>query len=103
MDFQEELRLEFGESGLSEWKKSDTIPNILGGPNPIRLSFRFFEDCAKHIGYEAAPAITSPTLIVQGEQDELSPLHQCQRLLERLVVNKSLSLLPRAVIWRKSS
>lgn len=96
VDFQEELRLELGESGLSEWKQSDTIPNRLGDLEPIRLSFRFFENCAAHIGYEAAPAITSPTLIVQGEQDELIPLHQCQRLLERLAVNTSLHLLPRA-------
>jgi uncharacterized protein len=96
VDFAEELRLEFGSIELAKWQETDSIPNIMGGPERIRLKYRFYEDCMRHIAYGPAERITAPTLIVQGEQDEHVPLHQSRRLHEILRGPKRLELLPDA-------
>jgi pimeloyl-ACP methyl ester carboxylesterase len=96
VDFGEELRLEFGKEGMAEWKTTDTIPNILGGAGRIRLRYAFYEDALRLIAYEPARKIDAPTLIVQGDCDELVPLHQSRRLLESLTGVKRLELLPGA-------
>lgn len=96
VDFAEELRLEFGDEGLALWQETDTIPNIMGGPDRIRLNYAFYEDCLHQIAYNPARSITTPTLIVQGDKDEHVPLHQSQRLHDALRVKKHLELLPGA-------
>lgn len=96
VDFAEELRLEFGPDELARWQATDTIPNITGGSERVRLKYRLYQDCLERIAYEPAARITVPTLIVQGQRDELVPLHQCQRLFERLNGPKRLDLLPEA-------
>ncbi|GKS57602.1 alpha/beta hydrolase [Nitrospira sp.] len=83
-DFPEVLHLEFGSSGMAEWKRTHTIPDVTGGSARIPLRYGFYEDCLRHNGYEAAARITCPTLIVQGDEDELVPLHQARRLREAL-------------------
>jgi len=93
VDFAEELRLEFGEDGMAEWKATDTVPDILGGPNRVPLRYAFYEDCLRRIAYAPAESITAPTLIVQGDQDEHVPLHQSRRLYEALQVEKHLELI----------
>ncbi len=82
VDFAEELRLGFGDEELARWKATDTIPNIMGGPDRIALRYAFYEDCLRRIAYEPARSITAPTVIVQGEQDEHVPLHQSRRLYD---------------------
>ncbi|MCP9463505.1 MAG: lysophospholipase [Nitrospira sp.] len=96
VDFAEELRLEFGDEEVARWKATDTVPDILGGPDRVPLRFAFYEDCLRSIAYEPASAITAPTLIVQGDRDEHVPLHQSQKLYERLRVKKRLELIPGA-------
>ena len=96
VDFGEELRLEFGQEGIAEWKATDTIPNILGGTGRIHLRYAFYEDALELTAYEPARLIKMPTLIVQGECDELVPLHQSRRLFELLSGLKRLELLPGA-------
>jgi len=96
VDFAEELRLTFGDRELAQWNATDTIPNIMGGPDRIRLRYGFYDDCLRQIAYEPAQAITAPTLIVQGDQDECVPLHQSRRLHDALRVTKQLELLPGA-------
>ncbi len=96
VDFAEELRLEFGEEGMARWKATDTIPNILGGPGRMHLRYAFYEDCLERIAYEHARRITIPSLIVQGEADELIPLHQSRRLFEALQGVKRLDMIPGA-------
>lgn len=95
-DFEEMLRLEFGPDGLTEWKRTGTIPDVAGGPERMRLHYGFYEDCARHRGYEAALTVKTPTLIVQGDRDEYVPLHQSRRLLEALAGQKELHVLPGA-------
>ena len=96
VDFAEELRLEFGPAELVRWQATNSIPNIMGGPDRIRLKYQFYEDCLQQIAYEPAKRITAPTLIVQGEQDECVPLHQSRRLHDSLGGAKRLDLLPNA-------
>ena len=96
VDFAEELRLEFGEAGMAQWKATDTIPDILGGSDRVKLHYAFYEDCLRRIAYEPARSITAPTVIVQGDQDEHVPLHQSRRLYEALRVKKHLEMLPGA-------
>ena len=96
VDFGEELRLEFGEEELQRWKTTDTIPNILGGTERVKLAFAFYEDCLNRIAYEPATRIIAPTLIVQGDKDEHVPLHQSRRLYEALPGHKQLEMLPGA-------
>ena len=96
VDFAEELRLTFGPEELARWQATDTIQNIMGGPDRVRLRYAFYEDCLRQIAYGPAEHITVPTLIVQGEKDECVPLHQSQRLHNALKGPKRLDLLPSA-------
>ncbi|HET7439193.1 MAG TPA: alpha/beta fold hydrolase [Nitrospira sp.] len=96
VDFAEELRLEFGPDEMARWQATDTIPNLMGGTERVRLKYRMYEDCLQQIAYGPAAHITAPTLIVQGEQDELVPLHQSRLLLEALRGPKRLDMLPGA-------
>ena len=96
VDFAEELRLEFGDDGMAQWKATDRIPNIMGGPDRITLHFAFYEDALRQIAYTPAQSITAPTIIVQGDKDEHVPLHQSRQLYEALRVKKHLELLPGA-------
>jgi uncharacterized protein len=96
VDFAEELRLKFGPEELVRWQATDTIPNIMGGPERVRLRYGFYEDCLRQIAYGPAERITVPTLIVQGERDECVPLHQSLRLRDALGGPKRLDRLPGA-------
>ena len=96
VDFAEELRLEFGPDEMARWQAADTVPNPMGGEGRIRLKYSLYEDCLHQIAYDPATHITTPTLIVQGESDELVPLHQSRRLREVLRGPKRLDMLPGA-------
>lgn len=96
VDFAEELRLTFGPEELARWHATDTIQNMMGGPDRVRLRYAFYEDCLGQIAYSPAERITIPTLIVQGERDECVPLHQSRRLYDALNGPKRLDLLPDA-------
>ena len=96
VDFPEVLRLEFGEKAMEEWRQHNHIPDILGGTTPVPLQFSFFEECLSFVGYPAAQKIHAPTIIVHGDQDELIPQHQIDRLYASLPNSKRLELLPGA-------
>lgn len=96
VDFAEELRLGFGHAEMAQWKATDTIPNIMGGSDRIRLRYAFYEDALHQIAYAPAQSITAPTIIVQGDQDEHVPLHQSRQLYDMLQVKKHLEMLPGA-------
>lgn len=96
VDFAEELQLEFGDDGMAQWKTTNTIPNIMGGPRPLALHYTFYEDALRQIAYVPAKSITAPTVIVQGNKDEHVPLHQSRQLYEAIGVKKHLELLPGA-------
>lgn len=81
---------------MAQWKATNTIPNIMGGPDRIALRYAFYEDALRQIAYVPAQSITAPTVIVQGDQDEHVPLHQSRRLYDALRVKKHLDLVPGA-------
>ena len=93
VDFAEELRLGFGDDEMARWKATDTIPNIMGGPDRIRLRYAFYDDALRRIAYDPARSISAPTLIVQGDKDEHVPLHQSRHLYDALRVKKQLEML----------
>lgn len=93
VDFAEELRLTLGDKEMAAWKSTGTIPNIMGGSDRIRLRYAFYEDCLNQIAYGPAASITTPTLIVQGDQDECVPLHQSRQLHDALTYSARLELL----------
>jgi len=96
-DFPEMLNLEFGETGMAQWKATATIPNVVpGGSGRIKLSYAFYEDSLRHNGFDAAKMITAPTVIVQGAHDEYVPPRQIHRLSESLGGPNSVAWLPDA-------
>lgn len=95
-DFPAMLEHEFGSNGIEEWKRTNYIPDVTGGTAPVFLDFAFYESCRTFNAYEAAHAIKSPVLIVHGEQDELVPFHQIERLKASLPDDTKLVLLPEA-------
>ncbi len=95
-DFPEMLELEFGQDGLNKWKQTHTIPNVIGGPDPMALHFEFYQECRQFNAYKQADNITVPCLIVHGDQDELVPLHQIHQLHKNLAGEKKLLVLPQA-------
>lgn len=96
VDFSEVLQLEFGTEGMERWKRTDHIPDILGGEQPVPLPYSFFEECLIYDGYVSASHIQAPTLIVHGDQDKIIPSHQIDRLLASLNGSKHLQLIPGA-------
>ncbi|MYG41155.1 MAG: alpha/beta hydrolase [Nitrospira sp. SB0677_bin_15] len=95
-DFPEMLEREFGRAGIEEWQRTNYIPDVTGGTAPIALDFAFYESCQAVDAYAAARNVKAPVLIVHGEQDELVPFHQIERLEEALPGDKELVLLPEA-------
>src|SRR3989475_10685491 len=58
-DFPEMLNLEFGGTGMAQWKATDTIPNVVpGGSGRLKLSYPFFEGKLGHNGFRAAIGIS---------------------------------------------
>ncbi len=93
VDFAESLRLEFGQEAMANWKSTNLIPNIVGDGSPIPLHYDFYEECLTYDAYAVIPHIQMPTLIVHGDQDELIPRPQIDRLLTSLTTTKQLKLI----------
>ena len=95
-DFPETLDHEFGLAGIEEWQRTNYIPDVTGGTEPVALDFSFYESCREFDAYAAARNIKAPVLIVHGEQDELVPFDQIRQLEDALPGDKELVLLPGA-------
>ncbi len=95
-DFPEMLRLEFGQEAMHRWQATGEIPDVTGCDKPIELRYTFYENCLAYDAYHAAQAIHTPTVIVHGDEDELVPLRQIERLQQSLAGEKRLHLLPGA-------
>ncbi len=93
VDFPEVLRLEFGREAMERWKSTNHIPNIVNDDSPIPLHYGFYEECLTYDAYAAISGIHVPTLVVHGDQDELIPRHQIDRLLTTLNTTKQLKLI----------
>ncbi len=70
----------------------DTVATIVPR-NPLRAQRRHYEASLRHDGWDLLPAITAPTLVLHGEDDELTPAANAKLLAER-IPGARLSLLP---------
>ncbi|MBR8744381.1 alpha/beta fold hydrolase [Nocardiopsis sp. MG754419] len=52
--------------------------------NPLRAQRRHYEASMKHDGWDLLPRIQAPTLVVHGEDDELTPIGNAALLAERI-------------------
>ncbi len=95
-DFPEMLRVKFGQEAMNRWQSTGEIPDVTGCEKPIELRYAFYENCLTYDAFHAAKLIQVPTIIVHGDQDELVPLHQIERLEQSLAGEKRLHLLPGA-------
>ncbi|MDH5428636.1 MAG: lysophospholipase [Nitrospirota bacterium] len=93
VDFPEVLRMEFGPDAMARWKSTNHIPNIIGNGSPVPLHYGFYEECLTYDAYAALSHIQVPTLVVHGDQDELIPRPQIDRLLTTLTASKQLTLI----------
>lgn len=61
---------------LDEWKKKGFKYYVRANGEKIKLNYSFFQDFANNNGYQAAPKIKIPTLIVHGDADKIVPYKQ---------------------------
>jgi pimeloyl-ACP methyl ester carboxylesterase len=68
-----------------EWAREhpETVTRILPR-NPLRAQRRHYEASLKHDGWDLLPGIQAPTLVVHGEDDELTPVGNAELLAERV-------------------
>lgn len=85
----EEIRIEYPR--MEEWKKSG-FKDYESDGKKMRLNFSFFEDFKNNNGYEAAPKINIPTLIVHGDADDIVPVDQSLKT-SKLIPNCKLVLI----------
>lgn len=88
-DYLGRLIVERDRKSLGEWRDQGFLTLTDDEGRNLRLKYSFYEDAEKARGYESAPDITVPTLIVHGEADETVPVAQSRKLL---------ALLPRGEI-----
>ncbi len=93
VDFPEALRLEFGHEAMGRWKSTNHIPNIGGQSSPVPLHYDFYEECLAYDAYAALSHIHVPTLVIHGDQDELIPRPQIDRLMTTLNTTKQMKLI----------
>lgn len=76
-----------------EWADShpETVARILPR-NPLRAQRRHYEASLKHDGWDRLPLIQAPTLVVHGEDDELTPVANAELLSERIPDARTLIL-----------
>ncbi|MET9780943.1 alpha/beta hydrolase [Nocardiopsis alba] len=76
-----------------EWADShpETVARILPC-NPLRAQRRHYEASLKHDGWDRLPLIQAPTLVVHGEDDELTPVANAELLAERIPDARTLIL-----------
>ncbi|MEC3893673.1 alpha/beta fold hydrolase [Nocardiopsis sp. LDBS1602] len=78
---------------MPEWADShpETVARILPR-NPLRAQRRHYEASLKHDGWDRLPLIQAPTLVVHGEDDELTPVANAELLAERIPDARTLIL-----------
>ena len=64
------------EGELEDWKEKGYRYYVSGDGTRLRLNYTFYQDFKNNDGYEAAPKINIPTLIIHGDADESVPYSQ---------------------------
>ena len=83
-DYLGRLIADRDRKSLKEWRDHGFLTLTDDEGRSLRLNFSFYEDAETARGYESAPGIKVPTLIVHGEADETVPVMQSRRLVALL-------------------
>ncbi len=75
-DYAEEQLHVRGQEGIDAWKSDGFTLYESNRGGKIKINYTLYEDFLHHSGYQVAPNISIPTLIVHGDQDEEVPVAQ---------------------------
>jgi len=92
--YQEELN-ERGEKGMREWEEKGFTDYVNGDGKVSKLNYTMVEDFANNDAFIAGKKITAPTLIVQGDNDEYTPVEKSERL-SKIIKDCKLEIFPGA-------
>jgi dipeptidyl aminopeptidase/acylaminoacyl peptidase len=65
---------------LESWRSRGSIALTDDEGSALRLNYSFYEDAEAARGYDVAPRISAPALIVHGAADETVPVNQSRRM-----------------------
>lgn len=80
------------EKELKDWKSNGFTYYVAGKGQKFKLNYTFFEDYKNNDGYQAAPKIKIPTLIVHGDKDDIVPVEQSKKIAS-LIKNCTLKII----------
>lgn len=91
-NYEEVEKIKYSNKELTDWEQRGWIyyPNREG--QKLRLNYSFLEDFKNNNGYEAAPRIEIPTLIVHGDKDTIVPIEQSIKT-SKLIKNCKLKII----------
>ena len=73
-------------TSLDEWKEKGffEIPDINNPQDSFRVSYQYYLDGKENVMFEPAKDIKVRTLILHGDQDDVVPLKDSQKLAENM-------------------
>ena len=77
-DYLGKILADEDKADIEQWREKGFILHETKR-GKLRLNFSFFEDAEKVSGFEAAPRVKVPTLIVHGSEDEIVPVEQSKK------------------------
>lgn len=83
------------EISIDAWQKTGYRYFEKHTGEKLQLKYAYFEDAVKNLGYDAAPKITVPTIIVHGDADTNVPIEQSQKT-SKLIPDCKLVVIPGA-------
>jgi dipeptidyl aminopeptidase/acylaminoacyl peptidase len=78
-DWQEKEQSKRTPRGLKEWQQKGFINYRKWSGEDAQLNYSLYEDSKKHLVYDVAKKIKTPTLIIHGTQDEKVPIEQSRK------------------------
>jgi alpha-beta hydrolase superfamily lysophospholipase len=82
-NYAEVRRLQFGDSGIADWKKTGLLI-VDSSRGSIESGYDFYLDAKAHDTYAAAKNLSTPTLVIQGSEDETVPLNHSELLVSAI-------------------
>ena len=76
-NFEEQFNSEFSVQEIEQWKEIG-YHDYLDGDKIVRVNYTLYEDAIRNNGWEVAPQVKMPTIIVHGDTDEEVPVQQSE-------------------------
>ncbi len=94
VNFQIVRLMQAGQEGVQAWKeKGYTIMHTRTLDRDFKIKYRFYEEGISYDMPQLAAEIKSPTLIIQGDQDDRVPVNQAYDLMKYLAAPKDLKII----------